>query len=340
MKSSFHPRLINDPFSDPCIYIPFPYEKRAVMFDLGEINLLTPRDILKISHVFVTHAHMDHFIGFDKLLRVFLGRDRELHIFGPPGFFEHVEGRLRGYTWNLVEEYEYDLVLKVSEFHMNGIFTRRYPCKNAFKYDVTEKKDIISGVLYENTRFLIRGVLLDHRIPCIGLSLEENFSINIIGEELEKLNLEAGPWLTRFKKELYAKSPEHMDFFITRVEKGEILEERRFVLGELAEKIARITPGQKISYITDVIGSSENHRKIIDLVRGSDHLFIEAAFMDCDASTAREKYHLTAKEAGQLAREAGVKKMTLFHFSPRYIHMEDDLRNEAIKAFERKQPIL
>jgi ribonuclease Z len=334
MKPSFHPRLINDPFSDPGIFIPFLYEKRAIMFDLGEINPLTPKDLLKISHVFVTHAHMDHFIGFDKLLRIFLGRDRELHLFGPESFFEHVEGKLRGYNWNLVEEYEYDLVLKVSEVHSNGIFTRKYLCRDAFKPGETEKTDIISGILYENPRFLIRGEILDHRIPCLGLSLEENFSINIISEELEKLNLEVGPWLTRFKREIYSNSQGDQDFFVTREKKGEILEERRFVLGELAEKIAKITPGQKITYITDVTGSRENHSKIIDLARDSDHLFIEAAFMYRDASIARAKYHLTAAEAGRFAREAGAKKLTLFHFSPRYSHMEEELINEGMNAFK------
>lgn len=334
MKPSIYPRLVNGPFSDPGIYIPFLYEKRAILFDLGEINILTAKDILKITHVFVTHAHMDHFIGFDRLLRIILGREKELHLFGPKGFFEHVEGKLRGYTWNLVQEYEYDLVLKISEVHSNEILTRIYLCKDGFNHRETEKSDIISGVLYENPRFLIRGALLDHRIPCIGLSLEETFSVNIITEELDKLNLEAGQWLTRFKRELYAKSPDDMDFFVTREEMGKIIEKRRFSLGELTKKIARITPGQKITYITDVIGSQENKQKIIDLARDSDHLFIEAAFMEQDVLTAKEKYHLTATEAGKIARDAEVKKLTLFHFSPRYSHREEELINEAMSAFK------
>ena len=334
MKPSFHPRLINDPFSDPGLYIPFLYEKRALMFDLGELNLLTPRDLLKVSHVFVTHAHMDHFIGFDKLLRIFLGREKELHLFGPPGFFERVEGKLRGYTWNLVEEYEYNLMLKVSEVHNNRILTRKYLCSEGFGYGEIYTENYASGILYENPRFLIRGVLLDHRIPCLGLSLEENFSVNIISEELEKLGLEVGPWLTRFKKALYENHPEDMDFFVTKEEKGEIIEERRFPIGELKDKIAKITPGQKITYITDVVGSQDNQQKIINIAKGSDHLFIEAAFMAQDTSTAREKYHLTAGEAGRLAREANVKKLTLFHFSPRYSHMKDELINEAMTAFK------
>ena len=105
MRPSFHPRLINDPFSDPGLFIPFLFEKRALMFDLGDLSSLSSKDLLKVSHVFVTHTHMDHFIGFDTLLRTLLGRDKTLHLFGPPDFFQHVEGKLAGYTWNLVSEF-------------------------------------------------------------------------------------------------------------------------------------------------------------------------------------------------------------------------------------------
>jgi len=83
MRSSFYPRLINDPFSDPGLFIPVVFERRALIFDLGELSNLSARDLLKVSHVFVTHTHMDHFIGFDTLLRLLLGRDKEIHMFGP-----------------------------------------------------------------------------------------------------------------------------------------------------------------------------------------------------------------------------------------------------------------
>ena len=102
MRPSFTPRLINNPFSDPGMFVPFLFEKRALMFDLGDLHALSPKDLLKVTHVFVTHSHMDHFIGFDILLRPFLGREKRLHLYGPPGFLNNVEGRLAGYTWNLV----------------------------------------------------------------------------------------------------------------------------------------------------------------------------------------------------------------------------------------------
>jgi ribonuclease Z len=89
MRPRFHPRLINGPFDDPGLFIPFLYENRAILFDLGDINTLSARDILKVSHVFITHTHMDHFIGFDRLLRLFLGREKKLYLYGPQGFLKN-----------------------------------------------------------------------------------------------------------------------------------------------------------------------------------------------------------------------------------------------------------
>jgi ribonuclease Z len=83
MRPSFLPRLVNEPFGDPGLFIPFLHQKRALIFDLGDIHSLSARDILKITHVFITHTHMDHFIGFDRLLRLLLGRDQDLYLYGP-----------------------------------------------------------------------------------------------------------------------------------------------------------------------------------------------------------------------------------------------------------------
>jgi ribonuclease Z len=66
----YNAALINDPFGDPGVYVECKYRREAVLFDLGDLHLLPPRKLLKIDYIFVSHTHMDHFIGFDHLLRL------------------------------------------------------------------------------------------------------------------------------------------------------------------------------------------------------------------------------------------------------------------------------
>jgi len=331
MRPSFLPRLINDPFDDPGLFIPFQFQNRALIFDLGDIDCLAPKDILKISHAFVSHTHMDHFIGFDRLLRLSLGRPKNLSLYGPPGFLKNVEGKLAGYSWNLVDKYNYPLNLRLTEMHPYYTLCRQYRCRDKFQPLQDPVEQPFAGILYEEPAFRVSAVILDHKIPCLGFSIKERFHVNIIKDGLTTLALTPGPWLTEFKQALYGQSDPASKF---EVRSDRQKPARHFSLGELAEKIARITPGQKISYITDVVYSAANSEKIVELAMGSDHLFIEAVFLDQDRELAIKKHHLTAHQAGHLAGAARVKQMTVFHFSPRYLGMAQRLQEEAGAAYE------
>jgi ribonuclease Z len=332
MHRTFLPKLVNDPFSDPGLFVPFRYEKRALLFDLGSLENLSARDLLKITHVFVTHTHMDHFVGFDSLLRIFLGRDRTLHLFGPPGFLQQVEGRLAGYTWNLVHEYETDFQVRASEISPGRKVTKTYVCREAFRAKSTVLAEPFSGTLLAEPSFSIKGTLLDHGIPCMGLTLQESFSVNIIKEALREMGLPVGPWLNRFKEYLYERRDPRDLFRITPAE-AKVTVEKTFRLGELADRIARVSPGQKITYVTDAGFTAGNEEKIVKLAWNTDHFFVEAAFLERDRAIARKKYHLTARQAGILAKRAGVKRLRPFHFSPRYEGRGEELVREAFEAF-------
>ncbi|GBC61702.1 ribonuclease Z [Desulfonema ishimotonii] len=325
MCASFHPRLINLPFDDPGVFVPFRFEKRAILFDLGTADALSSRDMLKISHVFISHTHMDHFVGFDRLLRLCLGREKELCLYGPPGFLKNIGGKLTAYSWNLVQNYPNWFALRATEVHPDHVLSQEYLCQHRFMPRNAPTRHPFDGILLREPALTVSCALLDHHIPCLGFRLAESFHVNIIREKLDALNLSVGPWLKTFKDALTAGKDPAAPF--------EVPDGQRFTLGDLADQIAMITPGQKMAYITDAVYSPSNAEKIIRLARGVSHLFIEAAFLEAEAELAEKKYHLTARQAGELAGKAGARQFTIFHFSPRYTDMETQLYDEAQKAY-------
>jgi ribonuclease Z len=241
---------------------------------------------------------------------------------------------MAGYTWNLVDNYNYPLGLHLTEIRSDHFISKTYHCRDKFIAPKDATKHAFKGVLHKEQGFNVNVVVLNHSIPCLGFSLNEHFHVNIVKEGLNMLGLETGPWLTQFKQALYSRTDADSLFEIKIPGQHET---RQFQLGELAEQIALITPGQKITYIADVVYDESNNEKIIEFARDSDLLFMEAAFLNKDNETARQKYHLTARQAGELAARAGAKQLSVFHFSPRYLGQETLLYQEAMEAYKKRK---
>jgi ribonuclease Z len=322
MKPTFHHRLVNNRYEDPCLFIRMVREKRAFLFDVGRIDSLKPGDLMKITDVFVTHMHIDHFIGFDTLLRTFLRRDIPFRIYGPENIIECVEGKLRGYTWNLIEEYP----LKVEVFAISGSEIRHssFHAENSFR---REDRDATTfdGIALREPPFTVRTEVLSHGIPCLGFSLEEDFHINIDKDALSRLDLPVGPWLGLLKKMIRDKAGQNAPL---------VVGDREFALSDLSS-IAHITSGQKVSYLTDISPEEDNIKRAIELVRDSDSLYCEAYFLHEDMQRALERHHLTARIAGRIADEAGVKNLVLMHFSPKYHDRLTEIEAEAMREYGR-----
>lgn len=323
MKTEFHHRLVNGPQGDPCLYIRLFMEKRALLFDLGAISGLAPSDLQKITEVFVTHTHIDHFIGFDTLLRALLRREQPISFYGPEKIIECIEGKLAGYTWNLIKEYP----LKIEAFGVgkNRVRHSSFYAEHSFERIDREERSF-DGVILIGPAFRVKTAVLSHGVPCLGFSLEEAFHINIDKEALAIAGLPIGPWLNKFKTMLREKV--NRDSFI-------IIEDREVRVSGLMD-IVRITEGQKLSYITDISPDEENIRLATDLVKDSDTLYCEAFFLNEDMERAIERRHLTAGLAGKIARQAGVKSLVLMHFSPRYKGKDKD-RTAEIQAEARNE---
>jgi ribonuclease Z len=332
MRPSLHPRLINGPYDDPGVFVSFLFEKRAILFDLGDIHALPARDILKITHAFVSHTHMDHFTGFDRLLRLFLGRGKDIYLYGPEGFLRNIEGKLSGYTWNLVDQYRAPFSLHAMEIRKDTILTREYSCRDGFTATGPPRAAPFSSVLLTEPALTVSAILLDHKTDCLGFRMAERFHVNIIKEALSRMGLSVGPWVREFKQALYCGKNPETEFIIDDLAGGGT--QRRFRLEDLSRQIALISPGQKIVYLTDMAGSPANLEKAVQFAEGADQLFVEAAFLEADRKAADEKRHLTARDAGRIAGLAGVKQYTLFHHSPRYTDRLEEIEREAAEAFK------
>jgi len=329
----FNARLVNDPFGDPALFLDLRYRREALLFDLGDIRALAPRMILKTDRIFVTHTHMDHFIGFDHLLRLCLGREKRLCLYGPPGFIDNVEGKLRAYTWNLVGNYGNDFRLETTEIHPGRRETAVFRCREAFRPAPHRGIEAFDGTVVERDAYRVDAVFLDHKVPCLAFRLEEKRRVNIMKNALAEMGLPGGAWIYALKDCIHRNEPDEGLFRAWWKGEGGRVVERMFALGELRERITKITPGQKIVYVTDAIDSPANEERIVAFARGADVLFIEACFLEEDRERAGEKYHLTARQAGRLARLAGVKRFVLFHHSPKYRGREERFAQEAMGAF-------
>ncbi|GIW55939.1 MAG: ribonuclease Z [Nitrospiraceae bacterium] len=335
MNPSFSSYLVNDVFGDPGVYVEIRWSKRALLFDLGQNDALGPTRLLRANDIFVSHTHMDHFIGFDKALRVALGRGKTLRLYGPPGLIANVQGKLKGYTWNLVDGYP--LCIKVQEFHETEIKHATFLATDGFTLHEAPARPRPTGgtgafPVLEDPMFTVRAAPLNHRVPSFGYALQEQFHINVNKQRLHDAGLPVGSWLKEVKQYLWQGKPDDFRFTATLYFEHH-RQDLEFVLGEVRERFLTITRGQKIAYVVDARYDDENEAKIVDLARGADVFYCEAPYLDRDADKAYERYHLTARQAGLMARKAGVRELVVFHFSPRYTGMGKEIVREAMEAF-------
>jgi ribonuclease Z len=330
MRPLLHPSLVNGRTGDPALYIETLFEKRAILFDLGDIRALSPRKVQRLEHIFVSHAHIDHFIGFDHLLRLLVGREKTISLYGPDGFIDHVHHKLHAYLWNLAHGYLCDLVFVVTEIDAS-LATRiaRFRLKRAFAQEAIAGGRLVDGVLYGEPTFRVMTAMLEHKTPCLGFAIEEAMHVNVWKSRLAELELPVGPWLRDLKRAVIDDMP---DDHPIRISSRAASDDQVMPLRAL-RRVVTVTPGQKIAYVTDVADTAANRKAILGLARNADLLFIEAAFAQADAQLAQQRAHLTTAAAGQIAREARVRRVEPFHFSSRYAGEEARLLTEVSAAF-------
>lgn len=332
MRPTLHPRLLNGRFGDPALYVEALHAPEAVLFDCGDITTLAPRHLLRVGALAVSHAHMDHWAGFDRLLRVLIGREKRLSLVGPEGFADRLFHRLRSYTWNLAERIPADLVFEVTEVtRADGWPRTRLRLHAGFRPEALDPLPAAEdGLVLHVGGLRLRAAVLDHFTPCLGFALEEPLHVNVWRTRLEERGLPKGPWLAELKSAVVMGLPDETPVPVF-ARTAEAPQATRLPLGALRDLVA-VTPGQRLVYLTDLRDTPANRAAAIGLAHGADILFIEATFAAADAAAAAERGHLTTTAAGEIAAAAGARRIEPFHFSPRYVGEEARMMAEVAAA--------
>lgn len=324
-KSYFSPQLVNSPSQDPSLYMEIAEHKKTILVDCGELYSLTDQQINKIGDIFISHTHIDHFAGFDRIIRslVRYRYDRSLRVCGPENIAQQVQYKLLSYTWNLPFAHQIEIIVeeitdedKAKTFHLSS--------KDHFQQLKLVAEENFTGTL-ERDSFCVQLARLDHHITSLGFCFQSPESWLVKKEALAKFPHKAGKWV----KELIELccSEAVTDTFQ--------VEDTTYKTEELIDRLLEKKPVEKVAYITDVKGSSANKEKILSLIHRADILFCESHFLTKDQERAEATCHLTASQVGEMAHLAEVKKLELFHFSPRYTRREHKkIVAEAQKAYK------
>lgn len=299
------PRLGGGKLGDPSLYIDIVDRKRGLMFDCG-LNNFSHASLRKVTDLFISHTHIDHFIGFDTLLRLNIAEAKTLHVYGPPGITQNVRGKLQGYTWNICQNLQ--LTIVVHEISSDRILVSEMTSHRGFEVTHTETQPV-APVLLDTGEFAVSYHALNHKTLSFGYTFLEADSFNVQKDRLQALGLEPGPWLAVLKQQ--AMEPTLVNAPLT-------VGTMTTTVSEFARQLLVRKQGIKISYVTDFLFEPATLEPLLHFLWQADMLFCEAAFAERDRDKAHRTYHLTAKEAGTLARSAQVRQLLLFHFSKRY----------------------
>jgi len=167
-------------------------------------------------------------------------------------------------------------------------------------YPVIVKEITAPCIVHEGDGFYIRAFPLQHTKTCVGYTLEElDRPGEFNPEKAESLGIPRGPLWGRLQR------GESVTLENGRtVEPGDVMGERR--------------SGRKFSFVTD----TQYIPSIADEVRGSDLLICEGMFDDSCAEQAKEKKHMTSRQAARIARDSNSARMAMIHYSPRYTDRE------------------
>ncbi|MDK2849418.1 MAG: ribonuclease [Candidatus Woesearchaeota archaeon] len=222
-------------------------------------------------------------ISSNKITKIFISHWHGDHVLGLPGLLQTLAGNnFKGEIQIFGPETTKERIEKLLEI---------YPFEREYELKIYEIKK--GGLIFENEEFSIYARELEHSVKCFGFEFVEKDKINLNKDLLKEFGIEEGPHLQKLKKGQNIKV------------KGKIIRPK---------DVGYVIKGKKIGYLADTTVCDNAYR----IAKDADILISEATFDSKLEEKARERLHLTSKDAALIASQSNVKELILFHFSQRY----------------------
>jgi ribonuclease Z len=163
------------------------------------------------------------------------------------------------------------------------------------------------GTVATGPGWTLSALPLDHRVPTVGYRLQEADGRRMLADRLAQYGI-SGPDVGRLAREGW------LSVGGRTVQVDEVSEPRR---------------GQVFAFVMDTRWCDP----ALDLASGADLLVCESTYLETDRALAEEYAHLTARQAAELARRAGARRLVLTHFSQRYGDDPEPFLREAREVF-------
>lgn len=317
-------RLVNGSTGDPVLYLDYPGSNNALLFDGGDNGPLTLAELGDLEAVFVTHHHIDHFVGLDRILRANMDKDKTLHLFGPVHTIRRVIDRVRSYEHQFFPFQK--LALAVHELGEGTRRTAVLECAKRFAEPEVTEQPWSGRVCYSNDDLEVEAVAVDHTAPCLAYAMAERSGFHPDPDKLAAGLLRSGGWVGEALRLLRADAPGG-----TRLE----IQGGSFTLDALAKQYFVESPGARIAYVTDTQWTDDLRPKLVKLARGAWRLYCDSYYARKEAKNAATHRHMMAHQSGELAKLARVEQLVLIHFAPRYAGRYQMLVDEAAEVFSR-----